>query len=80
MDKVPEGGRYEAGARAPADLPWRKTRERNGAMEGYCHIRETMWQKVENVDSMLRYFAHLDEKDDQSKQVYDARGVLLWRP
>lgn len=60
-------------------FPGSKTRDNiTELMEGYCHIRETMWQKVENVDSMLRYFAHLDEKDDQSKQVYDAREVYCF--
>lgn len=39
-------------------------------MEGYCHIRETMWQRCESVDGSLRYFAHLDVRDKDNKHVF----------
>ena len=80
VDKVPKvGDTKPEHAHLLLTFPGSKTRENvTELMEGYCHIRETMWQKVENVDSMLRYFAHLDEKDDQSKQIYDAREVYCF--
>lgn len=58
-----------------------KTRDiMTDTMEGYCPVRETIWQKVEDVDSLLRYFAHLDipEQDRAKKQVYDVRDVYVF--
>lgn len=56
-------------------FPGTKTRDYITAMmRGYCEIRETMWQRVEDADSLLRYFAHLDTNDPK-KMVYDVHDV-----
>ena len=56
-----------------------KTRDQmTEEMRGYCEIRETMWQKCQSVDGSLRYFAHLDETDDDKKQRYDPNSVYCF--
>lgn len=58
--------------------PGGKTRDNvTDEMEGYCHIRPTMWQNVKSVDSMLRYFCHLDEIDP-AKNHYDVRDLYAF--
>lgn len=59
-------------------FPGGKTRDNiTELMEGYCHIRETMWQNVPSVDGLLRYFCHLDEIDPAKKH-YDVRDLYAF--
>lgn len=61
--------------------PGSKTREyMTQTMMGYCEIRETMWQRVEDADALLRYFAHMDipEEDRYKKKRYDERDVYVF--
>lgn len=42
--------------------------------EGLVDIRPQAWQKVGNVDSMLRYFAHLDSPEKTRYNALDIKG------
>lgn len=59
-------------------FPGAKTRKQMSEyMFDYCPIRETMWQEVKNVDSMIRYFCHLDSIDPTQRK-YDIRSLYAF--
>lgn len=79
MEKCPKVGDVHP-AHVHVMFCWKGVKSREyvtDLMEPYMHIRETMWQKVQDVDSLLRYFAHLDEVDPKKKR-YDVRDVYCF--
>lgn len=73
-DRVPKVGEpHPEHAHIVFAFPGAKSRDQiSKLMQGYCPIRETMWQEVKNLKGMIRYFCHLDEIDPNQLK-YDTR-------